>query len=89
MYPHLAHVFVDGAYLRARAKDLGRELFNPLSLAKGLLESAPVQTWAYDPTVHPNALLGRTTYYDALAEQILRKLGWDPPHAARVVRVTV
>lgn len=68
MYPHLAHVFIDGGFLRALAKERNRSLFNPKALAKGLVDGAQIQTWAYNPTVLTNTLLGRITYYDALPD---------------------
>lgn len=68
MYPHLSYVFIDGAYLRGLAHDWGIAAPNPRKLATGVVESGQVQTWAFDPTKHPNALLGRITYYDALPD---------------------
>ena len=68
MYPHVCYTFVDGGYVRALALARGLDALNPRKLATGLLESTPVQTWAYDPTKHPNAVLGRVTYYDAIPE---------------------
>jgi uncharacterized LabA/DUF88 family protein len=66
MYPHLAHVFIDGGYLRAIARSKPGFLANPRLLAEKLAVSGPVQTWAYDPGVGTNAFLGRVVYYDAL-----------------------
>jgi len=68
LYPHLIHAFLDGGYVRGLAKEFGRDLVNPRSFVKVLAESGPIQTWAYDPTKHPNAHLARITYYDALAD---------------------
>jgi uncharacterized LabA/DUF88 family protein len=68
MYPHLAHIFIDGAYLRELAKEHPGQLINPRHLAKLLIKSGPVQTWAYDPTSANNAFLGRVMYYDALPD---------------------
>lgn len=68
MYPHLAYVFIDGGYLRALAVERSLGLLHPRVLGRGVVESGPVQTWAHDPTTHPNALLGRITYYDALPD---------------------
>ena len=68
MYPHICHVFIDGGYLRAQATSWGLQPLDPGYLAKGLAESGPVQTWAHDVTKHPNAFLGRITYYDALPD---------------------
>jgi len=68
MYPHVVHVFVDGGYLRSVARERSLPLLNPRKLGKDLAESGPVQTWAYNPTTHPNALLARTSYYDALPD---------------------
>jgi len=66
MHPHLAHVFVDGGYLRALAKDFNKVLVNPRDMASQLMKSSAVQTWAYDPSIDPNAFLGRVHYYDAI-----------------------
>lgn len=66
MYPHVAYVFIDGGYLRSLSRERKIALVNPRKLASSLAESGPVQTWAYNPTTHPNALLGRVMYYDAL-----------------------
>ena len=68
MYPHLAHVFIDGGFLRALGTERGLPLLNPKSLAKGLVESSQVQTWAFNPTALTNAFLGRITYYDAIPD---------------------
>jgi hypothetical protein len=67
MYPHLINVILDGGCLRSLAKEFQKPLVHAGSLAKKLAESGPVQTWAYDPTQHPNALLARVRYYDALS----------------------
>ena len=68
MYPHICHVFIDGGYLRELANAWSLEHLDPRYLAKGLLDSTQVQTWAYDPTTHPNVLLGRITFFDALPD---------------------
>jgi uncharacterized LabA/DUF88 family protein len=60
---------MDGGYVRELSKGHPGALPNPQSLAKGLVESTQVQTWAYDPTRHPNAFLSRITYYDALPNE--------------------
>lgn len=73
MHPHLAHVFIDGGYLREIAKEHPGKLVNPRKLGSGLVESGQVQTWAYDPGQHPNCFLGRITYYDALADHAENK----------------
>jgi uncharacterized LabA/DUF88 family protein len=57
---------MDGGYVRAISKEMLGFLPNPQRLGKGMVESSQVQTWAYDPTRHPNGLLARITYYDAL-----------------------
>lgn len=69
MYPHIAQVFMDGGYVRELSKEHPGALPDPYSLAKGLVESSQVQTWAYDPSRHPNAFLSRITYYDALPNE--------------------
>ena len=66
MYPHICHVFIDGGYVRALGDKWKVAAVDPLKLAKGIAESTLVQTWAHNPTTHPNTLLGRVTYYDAL-----------------------
>src|SRR5438552_14211364 len=66
MYPHVAHVFVDGDYLRELGREYGADFPNPRSLAKKVVESPAVQSWASDSTRGFNALLGRVTFYDAL-----------------------
>ena len=66
MYPHVCYAFVDGGYLRARAQEWGLDAPNPRNLAARLADSTQVQTMAFDPSRHPNALLGRVSYYDAL-----------------------
>ncbi len=63
MYPHLAHVFVDGASLRKRAQEFDRELVNPRKLADALVQR--LQDWAAIPSSGANTVLGRVTYYDA------------------------
>lgn len=68
MYPHIAHVFIDGGYLRALARARPGVLVNPRILAEKLVESGEVKTWAYDPSAVRNALLGRVVYYDALPQ---------------------
>ncbi len=68
MYPHICHVFLDGGYIRALGDGWNVATVDPLELAKGLMDSSAVQTWAYDRTKHPNALLGRVTFYDALPD---------------------
>jgi uncharacterized LabA/DUF88 family protein len=68
MYPHVAHIFIDGGYLRAVGRESSVPYPNPRYLAKKVVESSTVQGWASDPTGHANALLGRVTYYDALPE---------------------
>lgn len=73
MYPHVCYAFIDGGYLRALAQEWGMDAPNPRKLATGLAESGPVQTWAFDPTKHPNALLARISYYDALPNDTAQK----------------
>lgn len=68
MYPHLAHVFIDGGYLRGLAKAHRGKLVNPRAIAEVLANSTQVQTWAHDPGRHPNALLGSIHFYDAIPE---------------------
>jgi uncharacterized LabA/DUF88 family protein len=68
MYPHVAHVFIDGGYLRAVGKDTGVPFPNPLALAKKLVANPVVQSWSSNPANNVNAFLGRTTFYDALPD---------------------
>lgn len=68
MFPHLAYVFIDGAYLRKLAHDRNLKAPNPLHVGQELVRHGKVQTWAYDPSRDPNALLGRITYYDAIPD---------------------
>ena len=68
MHPHLAHVFVDGGYLRVLAREHNQLLVNPRDLASQLMKSGAVQTWAFNPGQDPNAFLGRVQYYDALPD---------------------
>ncbi len=68
MYPHICHVFIDGGYLRAQARSWSLGHLNPRHLAKGLVDSTRVQTWAFDPTRHPNVFLGRITFFDGLPD---------------------
>lgn len=68
MYPHVAHVFIDGGYLREIGREQGTAFPNPRYLAKTIVESPTVQNWAANPTSHVNAFLGRTTYYDAIPD---------------------
>ena len=65
MYPHVAHVFIDGGYLRAIGREQGCTLPNPGYLATTIVESPIVQTWSANPLHNVNAFLGRATYYDA------------------------
>lgn len=80
MYPHICHVFIDGAYLRVEAESRWNTAdVNALNLANKLMDSTAVQTWAYDRSRHPNALLGRITYYDARPgedEEAVREAYW-------------
>jgi uncharacterized LabA/DUF88 family protein len=68
MHPHLAHVFIDGGYLRMLAREHSGRLVHPRNLATVLMNSGPVQTWAFNPGQHPNAFLGRVVYYDAIPD---------------------
>ena len=68
MYPHVAHVFIDGGYLRAVGRDHGCAFPNPSELAKRIVASSTVQSWSANPSSMVNTFLGRTTFYDALPE---------------------
>lgn len=68
MFPHIAHVFVDGGYLREIGREMSAPFPDPGALAKMLVETTIVQSWAADPTRSANALLCRTTYYDAIPD---------------------
>ena len=39
MYPHVAHVFIDGGHLRAVGRDNGLDFPNPSALAKKIVAS--------------------------------------------------
>jgi uncharacterized LabA/DUF88 family protein len=69
MYPHLAHVFIDGGYLRALAKDLHGKLIDPRRLAMLLCDHRQIQSWAQNRYQGTGTLLGRINYYDALPDQ--------------------
>lgn len=69
MYPHLAHVFIDGGYLRALGKKLHGKLVDPAHLGSTLVKSGQIQSWAYNPLQGTNTFLGRINYYDALPDQ--------------------
>lgn len=68
MYPHVAHVFVDGGYIREVGRTFGVPLPDPRHLSRALVESPVIQNWSYNPVHTTNAFLGRTTYYDALPD---------------------
>ncbi len=68
MFPHVAHVFIDGGYLREIGRELSAPFPDPGALAKMIVETTIVQNWAADPARSANALLGRTTYYDAIPD---------------------
>lgn len=68
MHPHLAHVFVDGGYLRRMCWDFGIYYADPRGLATTLVDHGENQTWAHSPSVATNTLLGRITYYDAVPD---------------------
>jgi uncharacterized LabA/DUF88 family protein len=73
LYPHVAQVFIDGGYSRMLAREIGGPLVHPRKLADVLVESTQVQTWAFNPTQHPNAFLGRVAYYDAIPEDLAKR----------------
>ena len=73
MYPHVAHVFIDGGYLRAVGRNQGCAYPNPSELAKRIVAGPTVQNWSANPSSTVNTFLGRTTFYDALPES-----GTDP-----------
>lgn len=50
------------------ARQASKNLVNPRSLGSVLVSSTQVQTWAYDPSQHPNAFMGRVAYYDAVPD---------------------
>lgn len=82
MYPHVCHVFIDGAYLRVEAEKLRNTGdVHPLNLASNMVGQPTVQGWASDHTTgRRNALMGRVTYYDALPnddEESERQEYWD------------
>ncbi len=69
MHPHVAHVFIDGGYLRAVGRDSGLDFRNPSALAKKIVASSTLQSWSSDPVNNVNnAFLGRATFYDALPD---------------------
>lgn len=69
MYPHVAHVFIDGAYLRKSAEERGRGLIEPAKLAASLVASGALHSWARRPSDQSNAVLARVVYYDAFPEK--------------------
>ena len=68
LFPHVAHVFIDGGYLRKIGDDLSVPFPDPSALAQGMVDTPTVQSWASDPTRRTNALLGRIMYYDAIPD---------------------
>ena len=65
--PYSCHVFIDGGYVRVLGDGWKIANVDPLQLARGVVNSPMVQTWAGDRTRN-NALLGRVTYYDGLPD---------------------
>lgn len=65
MHPHLAHVFIDGAYLRGVGKEMSVEYPDPRFLAVNIVKNQIVQSWAAFSNAAESALFGRATYYDA------------------------
>jgi len=61
-----AHGFVDGAYLRALAKEASHDLVNPLLLVNHAARQ--VQNWGVPSGYAGMLALTRVTYYDAQAE---------------------
>jgi uncharacterized LabA/DUF88 family protein len=70
MHPHVAHVFIDGGYLRAVGRDNGCAFPNPAELAKRIVASPTVQSWSANPSSMVNTFHGRTTFYDALPDSV-------------------
>ena len=68
MHPHVAHVFIDGGYLRQRGKEHNCPFPNPAQLSQKIVASSTVQSWSSHPGNMVNAFLGRTTFYDALPD---------------------
>ena len=67
MYPHICHVFIDGAYLHVEAENRWNTAnVNPRNLAIQMVRHPSIQTWANHPSANQSTLLGRITYYDAL-----------------------
>jgi len=72
-----AHCFIDGGYLLALGKLLGKPLVNPLTLARNITYSEEVQYWrSAVPARNPKDLalewpigLARILFYDARPEQ--------------------
>ena len=50
------------------AREAGRKLVNPVTLARRLTQSGEIQAWAHSPATRNNARLGRITFYDALPD---------------------
>lgn len=77
MYPHVAHVFIDGGYLREVARAHGCPFPNPRFVVNRLVSGPWVQSWSANPAHHTNTIFGRATFYDALpddgADQTLEK----------------
>jgi len=74
-----AHCFIDGGYLLALGKLLGKPLVNPLTLARNITYSEEVQYWrSAVPARNPKDLalewpigLARILFYDARPEQLV------------------
>ena len=66
---HLAHVFIDGGYLRHLASDNNRPLYNPRSLSSQIVEHREIQSWAGIQTAILNVRLARIIYYDAKSDE--------------------
>lgn len=62
---HIAHGFVDGGYLSRVAAEIGIYRPDPTWLAKSVVGTELVQSWARQDRSLPSAALARVTYYDA------------------------
>ncbi len=65
MYPHICHVFINGAYLRVESESSWDKVnVHPLNLANKMVGHPTVQGWAsvHSTTQVYAALMGRVTY---------------------------
>ena len=59
-----AYGFLDGAYLRNRAREANQPLVNPRVLVSNILNRPEIQSWGVPPHSSGNIVLARVIYYD-------------------------